>query len=109
MIVPKKSEVIPYLKQGLDIGKAAGVSCMIEAMPYCLMQGYEWAISEQIIPSTTVYDADVHMEDYAQYRTNEGKSKRAECRTCSKFQVCEGPWSEYPDLFGWDEFVPRKD
>ena len=22
---------------------------------------------------------------------------------------CEGPWREYPEHFGWDEFVARKD
>ena len=46
------------------------------------------------------------IESYADYRWNEGKAKRPECATCAKNDVCEGPWKEYPALYGWDEFVP---
>ena len=88
-IVPKKTEILPYLHQALDIGKAAGVVCMAEAMPYCVMKGYEWAIAENFMPETTVYDAERTYESYIDYRWNEGKAKRSECSSCSKNSVCE--------------------
>ncbi|NDK08463.1 radical SAM protein [Candidatus Gracilibacteria bacterium] len=106
-VVPKKSDAIPYIKKGLDIGKNAGVVCMTEAIPFCLMQGYEWAIAEyNFMPETTVVDAEYRTESYADYRWNEGKAKREECKSCSKFKICEGPWKEYPLIYGWDEFQP---
>lgn len=88
-VVPKKTEILPYLHQALDIGREAGVVCMAEAMPYCVMKGYEWAIAENFMPETTVYDAERTYDSYIDYRWNEGKAKRPECAGCSKNSVCE--------------------
>ena len=43
------------------------------------------------------------IDDYAAYRRCEGKAKREACAECRWDQECEGPWREYPELFGWDE------
>lgn len=105
-LVPKISLVMPYVKKGLDIGIAAGKVVMTEAIPFCLMSGYEKYIAEQIMPSTRVVDAEGVIESYEKYRWNEGKAKRDDCHKCLYFKQCEGPWKEYPRLFGWDEFKP---
>lgn len=106
-VVPKKSDAIPYIKKWLDIGKSAWIICMTEAIPFCLMQNYEWAIAEyNFMPETTVVDAEYRTESYADYRWNEWKAKREECKKCSKYKICEWPWKEYPLIYGWDEFQP---
>jgi len=105
-VVPKKSDVIPYVHKWLDIAKKAWIPAFTEAIPYCLMQGYEWAISENIMPETTVVDAEWTIDSYTDYRWNEWKAKREECKKCSKYKVCEWPWKEYPEIYGWDEFKP---
>lgn len=107
-IVPKKTEVMPYVKKGLDIGINAGKRVMTEAIPYCLMQGHEDYIAEKIMPETKVVDAEGIIESYSDYRWNEGKIKRNECLECKYFNICEGPWKEYPEIFGWNEFKPIK-
>jgi hypothetical protein len=35
------------------------------------MQGYEWAIAENIMPETRVHDAEYVIESYADYRWND--------------------------------------
>lgn len=106
-IVPRKREVVPFVREALDVGIEAGVRCMTEAIPYCCdMEGYEAFVAEQIIPETIVYDADKVIHSYDRFRREEGKAKRDECRNCKWDAICEGPWREYPELFGWDEFVP---
>lgn len=105
-IVPKKSEVMPYVKKGLQIGIDAGIKVMTEAIPYCFMAGYEEYIAERIIPKTSVFDANLVLKDYSQYRKNQGKLKGPECKKCKYYQCCEGPWREYPEIFGWSEFKP---
>ena len=40
-IVQKKSKLVPYLKKALDIAFTAGKIARTEAIPYCLLQGYE--------------------------------------------------------------------
>lgn len=107
-IVPRKKDVMPYVKKGLDLGIKSGVRCYTEAIPFCLMKGYEQCVAERIIPAGPVVDADRFIKDYGEYRRTEGKAKGPRCAECKCFKVCEGPWREYPALYGWKEFVPVK-
>ncbi len=105
-ICPKIIRVMPYIKKGLDIGIKAKKRVMTEAIPYCLMRGYEDYIAEKIIPDSRVYDADFVIENYTDYRQKKGKAKGENCQKCKYYKICEGPWKEYPQLFGWGEFKP---
>ena len=106
-IIPSMALAMPYIKAGLDVGIESGVKCMTEAIPYCMMKGYENLIAERIIPESHVFDAEDDIEKYSEYRQNEGKSKGPRCLSeCAMNSVCEGPWREYPQLFGWQEFEP---
>jgi len=107
-LVPRKTEIISYVKKGLDIGIKAGKKVTTEAIPYCLMSGYEECVAEKIIPKTRIYDADFVVEEYGNYRRNYGKVRRSECRSCKYNGICEGPWKEYVEIFGWKEFKPVK-
>lgn len=107
-IAPKKSVILPYLHKALKIGLDAGKKAYTEAIPYCLMEGFEQCISERIIPDSSVYDIDYYIEDYGNYRKNSGKAKGPNCIKCKYDKVCEGPWKEYPGIYGWNEFKPVK-
>ncbi len=96
----------PWVKKALDVGIAAGRTVMTEAIPYCRMSGYEDYVAERIIPRTRIYDADCVIADYTKTRLDEGKARGPLCPKCDWNDRCEGPWREYPELFGWDEFVP---
>lgn len=106
-IVPQKKEVIPYLKKGLKIGIKAKRYVRVEAIPYCFLKGYEEYVSDRHIPETKVYDVEL-TESFNRWRKEEGKIKGPKCKECKYFSSCEGPWREYPQIFGWDEFVPVK-
>jgi len=105
-IVPRKTKVMPYIKKGLDIGIKAGVVVMTEAIPYCFMKGHEDCIAERIIPQGPIYDWNRITEDYYKVRITSGKSKGGSCKKCKANSICEGPWKEYPEHYGWDEFKP---
>jgi hypothetical protein len=105
-LVARKSDVMPFVRAGLDVGRSAGVRCMTEAIPFCFLRGYEGHVAEQIIPRTVVFDADVTLDDYTAYRRTEGKAKGPMCSRCVYVERCEGPWVEYPALYGWDEIRP---
>lgn len=107
-LVPKKSIIASYVKKGLDIGIKAGKKVTTEAIPYCFMGGYENYIAEKIIPKTRIYDANFVVEEYGDYRRDYGKMRGEKCAQCKYEKICEGPWKEYPELFGWDEFKPVK-
>lgn len=105
-LVPRKWEVMPYVYEALDVARAAGVRSMTEAIPFCLMKGYEDHVAEDVIPDTLIFDAGNTIDDYGAYRRDEGKMRGPRCSECLYVSRCEGPWKEYPELFGWDEFVP---
>jgi MoaA/NifB/PqqE/SkfB family radical SAM enzyme len=105
-IVPRKTDIMPWVKKGLDIGRNAGIPCFTEAIPFCLMKGYEGCVAERVIPEGPVADADKFIESYGDYRRTEGKAKGPRCPACKYFNVCEGPWREYPEIYGWKEFPP---
>jgi len=105
-IVPKKTEVIPYLKKGLDLGIKRGLMVMAEAIPLCLMKGYEKYVSEFYIPSTEIREKGYTIERFEEVRIKEGKAKFPQCRICKYYNICEGPWKEYPEYYGNEEFKP---
>lgn len=108
-IVPRLALVAAPVAQGLDIGAAAGVRCMTEAIPPCFLPGREHHVAERIMPETRVYDAQIVVESYREYRQTEGKTKGPPCPSCVWNAQCEGPWREYPEHYGWDEFQPVTD
>ena len=101
-LTARKSLIEPYVKRALDVGVKAGRAVMTEAIPYCFMSGYEKHVAERIIPQTRIYDAECVIPDYTRTR----KVRGPRCPECDWHASCEGPWREYPELFGWDEFVP---
>ena len=105
-VVPRLTLVARYVAAGLDLGIRAGRLVMTEAIPPCFLPGRERYIAETIMPETRVYDAKVVLESYKEYRLTEGKTKGPRCPECVGNDQCEGPWREYPERFGWSEFLP---
>lgn len=107
-IVPRFSIIAPYVMDGLDIGIEAGKIVCTEAFPYCTLPGYEKYIIESRIPDTRVVEGEATIENYKKYRIYKGKLKGQNCPQCKYFTICEGPWREYPEKFGFSEFKPVK-
>ncbi len=105
-MLPKKSEAIPYLQKGIDIAKKNKIFCMVEAVPYCFMKGYEKHVSELYIPPTRIEERNRVIKDFKKSKMEQGKVRGPNCPKCRYFKICEGPWNEYPEQYGWDEFIP---
>lgn len=107
--VPKISTASKKIKECVEIGKKHNINVTSEAIPYCLLRGYEKKVSELYFnDDIIVFDkqGEIH---FSKYRKNDFKSKCEECKKCIFYNICEGPWKEYPELYGWDEFVPIKE
>ena len=105
-IVPYKSKVKNYIHNALDSIKSYNGIMMVEGYPFCFMQGYERFCSELYIPNTILIDDDEVIEDFSEYRKTKCKKKDKKCEVCKYFLICEGPWREYPERRGWEEFFP---
>lgn len=102
-MVPRYTDVMPFVRQGLKIGRRNGLPCMTEAIPLCFLDGIEHMAAEHLIPDTRIRDAVMTVADYTRARKTEGKAHGPPCVGCRWEQTCEGPWKEYPEHFGWDE------
>lgn len=108
-IVPPISLAEPYIHKGLQIGIDAGKKVMAEAMPYCLMKGYEDYVAEKVIPETEIKGAEhQNTNNFTNERQTKGKTKFEQCDECVHNKICEGPWREYPEKRGDDEFKTVK-
>lgn len=104
-IVERKSKIMPFVLKGLDVGIRLKKRPRTEAIPYCFLIEYKNCIAESNIPETKVFDTEL-TESFSRWRKEDGKIKGPRCRECKYFSCCEGPWREYPQIFGWDEFTP---
>jgi MoaA/NifB/PqqE/SkfB family radical SAM enzyme len=105
-IMPLKSDIVSYVHEAIDRGIDSGVEVMVEAYPFCFMKGYERYCSDRIIPPTMVKEISNTIEDFSLVRKKHAKATGPDCRECRYYSVCEGPWREYPERFGWSEFKP---
>lgn len=105
-VVPRKTDVIPYVKKGLKAGLKMNIRVMAEAIPLCLMRGFEQCVSEFHMPSTDIWEKGYTVENFEFVRKNEAKTRFSQCKPCKHFLICEGPWKEYPQFYGAEEFQP---
>lgn len=100
------SEVAKYMKKGMLVGLEHGSMVMTEAMPYCLMRGFERYVAELYMPKTSIKEKDRYIEDFDIVRKTQGKTLFPQCKKCRFRYICEGPWREYPERMGSNEFQP---
>lgn len=105
-VAPRLSDVVPRLRDARASAQAASVRLVTEAVPLCFLRGMEELAVEGDIPATTVLDLDGRVGDHSAWRRREGKRHGPPCGACARRGACEGPWREYPERFGWSEFVP---
>lgn len=104
-VVPRISEAAPFIHKALRIGINSGKVVMAEAMPYCMMHGYEKCIAEEITPDTEIRGKEYqNTNDFTRQRKELGKVKFEKCKKCKNDGVCEGPWKEYAEKYGDEEF-----
>jgi MoaA/NifB/PqqE/SkfB family radical SAM enzyme len=105
-VVPRLPDVSRAVAAARTIADAHGMQLVTEAVPLCFLRGMEHLAVEARIPDTTVVELDGEVAAYSEWRTAEGKLHGPPCERCSARARCEGPWREYPEAFGWDEFEP---
>jgi len=105
-VVPRLPDFVEPLRRSKTIARRYGMVLVTEAVPFCFLPDmYELAVEDRI-PETTVIDLDGAPFDYGAWRPAEGKAHGPPCERCTMRLRCEGPWREYPEKFGWDDFVP---
>ena len=103
---PRKTEITKHIIKAIQVANEAGYGVgrvMVEAFPYCLLPDYEAYSSDIFIPTAYIRDLDKGIDRFP-FETS--RSKDEKCIDCNFNDYCLGPWREYPEEYGWAEFVP---
>lgn len=112
-IVPKISDITPYIHKCLDIGKKYKIPHWhIRYVPLCYFQNYLDNISElqeiQNFSNIEQIAPDFYNPNASENRKTIGRSKPEKCLGCKLYVQCEGIWKEYLKHYGDGELNPVK-
>jgi len=105
-IVPKKSEVILYVRKAIDGSKNKMIS--LNHFPVCLLNGYEKYARFIKVPIKTRIENPNYIITL-ESQLAKVMTKGEKCHQCRYDLLCEGLWKEYVNLYGFDEFIPVPD
>jgi MoaA/NifB/PqqE/SkfB family radical SAM enzyme len=109
-LVPRISQIAPYVKKCLDISKQNKLPhWAVRYVPLCYFQDYLDQISElqEVATFHTEHLApDFENFDVENSRQKVGRIKAKKCRNCQLFNLCEGIWKEYFKRYGDRELKP---
>jgi MoaA/NifB/PqqE/SkfB family radical SAM enzyme len=109
-LVPRISQIAPYVKKCLDIGKKNKLPhWSIRYVPLCYFQDYLEQVSElqEVRTFQTEHLApDFENFDVESSRALIGRQKTEKCKDCRLFDQCEGIWKEYLKHYGDKELKP---
>ena len=104
----KISEAASQVKMMLQNRKKT-IDIFTEAIPFCLMEGFEKNVSELRTKGDVVtYDFKERI-NFSETIKTIFKCKSQACLKCLFYNLCEGIWAEYPNVYGFGEFVPVTD
>ncbi|MDE7251628.1 MAG: radical SAM protein [Acetatifactor sp.] len=100
------SEAAEAVRRALDGIGHCDLQVTTEAIPFCQMYGREKIISELYNDAEIITYDFRERRDFTKARHNLFKYKPESCKQCIFDSICEGTWSEYPETYGSDEFIP---
>ena len=103
------SEAAEAVRPVLQRADECNASLNTEAIPFCLMYGYEKYVGELISGKLQAMVINRNqIIDFTALIKSSLKSKMRCCGDCFYNTLCDGVWSEYLDFFGDREFKPVK-
>lgn len=107
-VIPSYTEVRPEIDRLIQMTERFGISLTLEAFPLCVVGDKYLHVAELFdSPQSEVCYLQVGetMRDWMDDRRTI-KAKFLQCSECVLDAICEGPWDEYPIIYGESEFQP---
>jgi MoaA/NifB/PqqE/SkfB family radical SAM enzyme len=109
-IVPKLTEIEPFLYKTMNYLKSEDIDFLIEGLPLCYMQGFENYSADLkrklIEPQEYAGGGESKHKNLHNFIYSNLKNKSEACGSCSSNSLCPGVWKEYSDLYGTSELFP---
>ncbi|MEI7480841.1 MAG: radical SAM protein [Elusimicrobiota bacterium] len=98
-LVPKLSDIEPYLKAATAIFMKRRVTCIIDNVPLCRMRGFEYA---------SVAARYIVVDGAKSVAADKTYLRAACCAKCKLKQICLGLRQDYYNLNGSEELMPSR-
>jgi sulfatase maturation enzyme AslB (radical SAM superfamily) len=116
-VVPTYTMISESLHEALQRARSLKMQVLCETIPFCSMRKEDWHANLDIFHSLQKVErlkpviAMPGREDLIDWNFMRGKikSKGHQCTSCLLDRLCEGPWQEYIEHFGFAEFSPIED
>jgi MoaA/NifB/PqqE/SkfB family radical SAM enzyme len=107
-MVPRYSEIRKYALETIEYCDSKNIYLEFEAFPYCILPGKDKYIAENH-PRGFIELRQVGVNPMNWNETRlKIKRKFPQCKECIHDKICEGPWEEYAERNGNEEFKPVK-
>jgi len=107
-VVPRYTDLVPSLYHTLHYLEERSIKIETEALPFCLMVGFERHVQDLAYsPEDLIELKQLGVDKPIDWNVERKsiKKKFDQCRCCRYDSLCEGPWKEYPENYGEDEFI----
>lgn len=109
-VVPRYKEISEQVRKSAQYLLDQNINVRLETFPFCTVPGYENLVSEifqqtQAYAEINQYGSDYGASNWSELRP-QIKEKFAPCLSCRFNLICEGPWNEYAQRYGGEEFRP---
>ncbi len=104
-VVPRMSDVVPYLKECLEMYEGPDKTWMaVFNIPHCMLKDYAKHVVDMVQPATQLRGTDfvVNIKD----NRKRDKVKPKKCGACFFSRLCFGIWDKYAEIYGMDEIRP---
>lgn len=106
-IIPKYLELKPILNKLISVAKDKNVYVEFEAIPFCIIPNNMNLVGELKYFDGNTICTQVKEDTFNWSDVRKSiKRKGPACSKCDMTKFCEGPWVEYVEAFGFDEFSP---
>lgn len=106
------SQTLPYLFPAIDefliyCQGRSRATVSTGYYPFCLLRGYErYSDDLGAPPNYIITDNGDFLSATTDIEKQNLKVKGPLCYQCTFAELCSGVWREYPEAFGWKEFLP---
>lgn len=106
-IIPTYSELKEILREMIDIATQEKINIEFEAIPFCVIPYAMQLVGELKYFEGNTICTQVREDTFDWEKVRKSiKRKGNNCINCDMDNFCEGPWSEYVEIFGTDELIP---
>lgn len=103
-VTPRLTEIIPYVKESVDLVANYGTVVTLEGFPPCILGEHsKYLIQWEDIHYKLLYHSII-LQDYDNFMEGKTRQQGKICAGCDRNQKCGGIYNEYIQFYGWEEF-----